>query len=147
MRRALQLVVKMFTQMSISKRQRQSAVMAAAVLIMFREMCNVYRPREKNMGRKIQELFVLLAIRLQDGSRRSKPLSTRQISRMTNLPRSNVQRVLLRLVRERLIVKTDEGYEGDGNYLLANLEARYHRRIMGTFLGAANQLRRLQKKD
>jgi CRP-like cAMP-binding protein len=141
------LAVGMFAQTSISKRQRQSAVMSAAILVMFREMCEVYRPHEKNIGRKIQELFVLLAIRLQDGSRRTKPLSTRQISRMTNLPRSNVQRVLQRLAHERLIVKTDEGYEGDDNYLLANLEARYHRRIMGTFLGAANQLRRLQKKD
>jgi hypothetical protein len=129
---------------ALQKRTRQSAIVSRTLLVILKELRQAYRPSERNVGRIFQELIVSMSIRLENERGRT-PCSIMALTRSTGLPYANVHRAVEALHREHAVKKQGRGYVGDGSYLMARIDARHFRRIVGAIIGAADELRQVEK--
>jgi hypothetical protein len=126
------------------QRTRQSAIIARAILVIIKELRRAYRPRQRNVGRVFQELIVAMAFQLRNERNRT-PSTIRAIAQLACLPYANTHRAIVKLRREHIVRKQDRGYVGDGGHIMARMEARHFNRIVGAIVGAAGELRLVQK--
>jgi hypothetical protein len=129
---------------ALQKRTRQSAIVSRTILVVLKELRQAWHPREKNTGLIFQELLVAAALQLLRERNRT-PSSIMAIKQLTGLPYRNTHATVGRLLREHIIRKQGRGYVGNGTYLMARFDQRHFRRIVSTIIGAASELRQVEK--
>lgn len=123
---------------------RQAAIASRVILLCSREIRAAYA-HQSNVGRLFQEIFVAMAVQLND-QRRKRPASISALARAAGLPRSNVHRAVERLVRRGVMRKSAGGYTlDDGPGVLLAVDRRHLRRIVAAITAGADDLRNPQK--
>ena len=91
----------------------EAAIMGRMMLTMFAAVQRAYDPN-RNIGAVIPEWIVSMFIR---GNESNAPLSISRIAREIGLPRANVRRSLMNLMRLGLVLKVGDGYANNPEYI------------------------------
>ena len=126
---------------ALAKRHKQSAIVGRLFVASFVAMRSGY-PR-KHLGAVFEELLVAMMIRMSDDLG-APPRTASDISRYLGLPRSNVRRCLVSLIREGVVRKVNEhGHKGELDWLASRIDAEYFLKIRDAIITAANELKAL----
>jgi hypothetical protein len=126
------------TSKELEMRRRASVVVSKMMLICVKAMIEGY-VRHDNIGAIFPEILVAMAIRVND-DRHAKPMSIMRITKVTGMPRANVQRFLKPLVRNQVVAKCGGGYVGHDAFLQARVNARYFLHMIAAIRAAAKAL-------
>jgi predicted transcriptional regulator len=91
----------------------EAAIMGRMMLTMFAAVQRAYDPN-RNVTAVMPEWVVSMVIRTSGGD---GPLSISRIAREVGLPRANVRRSLMKLIRLGLVLKVGEGYVNNPDYI------------------------------
>lgn len=122
----------------LEKRHHASAVIARMLLTCCRAMLQGY-DRQKNIAAVLPELLVAMAIRINDDEGKP-PISINAIAANTGLPRTDVRRWLVPLIRQGVIVKSGGGYIDNDAYMQERADAPYFKQIVAAIREAAEAL-------
>lgn len=126
---------------SFARRHSKAAAISRMFLTLSRIFANTY-PHNKNVGHLLPEILVIMAIRIND-ERKRKPISQAQIARVTDIPRSNVRRIMPSLVKVGVIDRQDGGYVGNVAFLRKRIKAHYFQRVLAVVRRCARELEAL----